>query len=446
MRAVVSGAFLIASAWDTLSAQQPADVSGVPYAWKITRQPERPYLHAYDQTLVMKIFLASKQPDEGCKVELNFEQALAVIQRLDNITLGMPKIVYLVGWQHNGHDSKYPDWSVVNPRLKRQQDATALESLKWLMAEGSKYHTTVSLHINMFDAYANSPLWETYLKNNIIAKDRNGVLVKGETQGAGTGPDNQSYYISYAREWDTGFTKKRIDALMAMLPIQKAGTVHIDAFHTMTPRPHCVAPDPSNTFDKSNKGISPYLEIPVEKEVEAQRKIYRYFRDKGVDVTSEGSTFLRVDPFVGLQPMAWAYHAPEAGIPPCLYCGTPMHAEPEIRKDPVKIPGLIGQFCTHVVPWYYENNTNVPKGTRKLRDGDDLCYPALWRNQTCVAYSAKGYKSKAWELPPDWKTVKRAVVSEITTEGLREIRSIEVRDGLIVLDIEPGQGLVIVAE
>ena len=446
MTAVVSGIFLTPGIGDTLPVQDSADVSGAPYDWKKTKQPERPFMHAYHQTLVTKIYLASKLPDEGSKVVLNFEQALAVIKRLDNITLGIPKIVYLVGWQHNGHDSKYPDWSVVNPRLKREQDATALDSLKWLMAEGFKHHTTVSLHLNMFDAYADSPLWDTYLKNDIVAKDRNGVLIKGEIHGEVKGPDSQSYYISYAREWDTGFAQKRIDGLMAMLPIQKAGTVHIDAFHTLSPRPHFVKPDPSNTLDKSDQSISPYLKIPVEKEIEAQRKIYRYFRDKGVDVTSEGSTFLRIDSFTGLQPMAWAYSPPEKGIPPSLYCGTPMRAEPQIQKDPVMLSGLIGQFCSSVVPWYYSNNTNAPKGAQTLRDGNGSCYPALWKDLTLVAYSVKGCKSKTWQLPPDWKTVEEAVVSEITTEGLKEIRTSRITDGSIILDMEPGQGLAIEAK
>ncbi len=445
MMAAFSGISLTAGAWNSLSAQDAAEVSGAPYDWKRTKQPERPFMHPYHQTLVMKIYLASKLPDEGCKVVLDFEQALAVIKRLDNITLGIPKIVYLVGWQHDGHDSKYPDWSVVNPRLKRKQDASALDSLKWLMAEGFKHHTAVSLHINMFDAYADSPLWDTYLKNDIIAKDRNGVLIKGEIHGEGTGPESQSYYISYAREWDTGFAKKRIDALLAMLPIQKAGTVHIDAFHTLSPRPHFVKPDPSNTLDKSDQSISPYLKIPVEKEVEAQRKIYRYFRDKGVDVTSEGSTFLRIDSFVGLQPMAWAYSPPGIGIPPSLYCGTPMRAEPEIRKDPVQLPGLIRQFCSSVVPWYYMNHSSASKGSQKMRDEDGFCYPALWTDRTLVAYSTKGCKAKTWQLPPNWKPVRNAIVSEITTGGLKEIRTIGITDGSMTLDMEPGQGMAIEA-
>jgi hypothetical protein len=54
----------------------------------------------------MKTFLAHKLPDDGCEVYLAFEQALGVIRRLDHIPLGIPKIVYLVGWQFNAHDSK----------------------------------------------------------------------------------------------------------------------------------------------------------------------------------------------------------------------------------------------------------------------------------------------------------------------------------------------------
>jgi len=432
-----------------MTAFARGEPSGEYYDWSKTRQPERPWIHAYHQSLVMKIFLAEKQANDGCKVILNFEQALEVIKRLDTITLGIPKIVYLVGWQHNGHDSKYPDWSVVNPRLKRSQDATAGDSLKWLMAEGFKYHTTVSLHINMFDAYADSPLWDTYLKNDIIAKDSNGTLIKGEVQGPkGQDPriDTQSYYISYAKEWETGLAQKRINGLLAMLPIQKAGTIHIDAFHIYRPIPHAYPQEKYPDLPKSDKRISPYLNIPVEKETEAQRKIYRYFRDEGIDVTSEGSKFLRPDAHVGLQPMAWGYNAPAGGILPSLYCGTPMRAEPEIVKDPVKLPGLVSQFCNRVVPWYYDNNTTAPKGSQPLRDGDDACYPALWLEKTLVAYSFKGYEAKTWTIPPGWESVKKVVVSEIRPEGLKKLSKVEVKDGKITISLAKEQGVMIQPE
>lgn len=130
-------------------APAPA-VSGARYDWTKTHAPEQPWLIDYDRTLVMKIFLASKADGGmGCTVHLNFEEALDVIRRLDVITCGVPKVVYLVGWQFNGHDSKYPALSEVNARLKWKDDATAVESLRWLIRAGRRYNTTISLHINM---------------------------------------------------------------------------------------------------------------------------------------------------------------------------------------------------------------------------------------------------------------------------------------------------------
>ncbi|MDR1593995.1 MAG: hypothetical protein LBS43_05860, partial [Prevotellaceae bacterium] len=80
-------------------------------------EPEMSWQHEYHQTLWMKLFLSSvdavkgegrqvKMRDRGeSKVETTFEQALEIIRKTDNLTLGIPKIVYLVGWQYNGHDS-----------------------------------------------------------------------------------------------------------------------------------------------------------------------------------------------------------------------------------------------------------------------------------------------------------------------------------------------------
>jgi len=297
--------------------------SGDYYDWRRTGRPERPWFHKYDQGLVMKIFLAERTDEgRGCKVYLTFEQALEVIERLDRITCGAPKIVYLVGWQYNGHDSKYPAWGEVNHRLKRAQGATALESLKWLMREGRRHHTIVSLHINALDAYEDSPLWQEYLEKDIIAKDKRGAPLKGIVWSG-----LQSYPLSYAREWETGCAKRRIDGLLKMLPdLKEAHTVHIDAFHTYPPLP------PASQYE-GFKGISPFLGYGPERECAAQRKTLRYFRDCGLDVTSEHSTGARLDAFVGLQPMAWIYELPAPDIPPSLYCGTPMRAEAEIRTD-----------------------------------------------------------------------------------------------------------------
>jgi hypothetical protein len=428
------------------------------YDWTKTKQPERPYIHQYHQTLVMKLFLCWKLANnnrypnkiiDGSNVFLTFEEALEVIKKLDNITLGIPKIIYLVGWQHDGHDSKYPDWSVVNHRLKRPQDATALESLKWLMAEGFKYHTTLSLHINMLDAYENSPLWETYLKNDIIAKDKQGNLLKAEVfdiPNQVPRPETQGYYISFAREWETGFAQKRIEGLLQMLPIQKAGTIHIDAFHSLRPIPHAFPQSKYPYLSKDDKRISPFLNYSVEKEVEAQRKIFRYWRDHAVDVTSEGSDFLRPDPFIGLQPMAWHYNAPAPGIPPELYCGTPMQAEQEVMQYSHDLSKLVEKFCCNVVPWYYRNHKKDStdlQGQFELGP-KDFFLPAPWDPHLLILYRKfVVFQVKIYCLPPGWEQFREVQVSKITQNGSEPMGIYPIHGGKIKLRIPARVGVAI---
>lgn len=402
-----------------------AEPSGAYYDWTRTLQPQRPYVHPYHQTLVMKMFLARMLPCGGSQVYLTFAQAAEVIKRLDNLTCGIPKIVYLVGWQYHGHDSKYPSWAEVNDRLRRPDDATAADSLRWLMAEGFRYNTTVSLHVNMIDAYPDSPLWDDYLAHDIIAKDLDGQPLPGEVFDAGA----VSYQISYAREWETGFARKRIDDLLAALPIERAGTIHIDAFHSRAPvRQH-------------DDTVSPYLGYPIEREVETQRRIFRYFRDRGVDVTCEGSAYwLRPDPFVGLQPMAYHF-TPVEGCPPSLYCGTPMKAEPEIMADPVGLTGLLEQFCTRVVPWHYGNNPAHPEHTPVTRRDDEICMPALWADRLVLVWSREGCRAKEWVLPRGWEGVASATAYAIGVEDPRPVADVPLRDLRVGLSLGPGQGV-----
>jgi hypothetical protein len=354
--------------------------------------------------------------------------------------------LYLVGWQYNGRDSKYPAWAEVNPCLKRAQDATALESPRWLMREGPKHHTTVSLHINMLDAYEDSPLWREYLEKDIIAKDKRGTPLKGEMMGG-----LQSYQLSYAREWETGCAKRRIDGLLKMLPeLKEAHTIHIDAFHTYPPIPHAYPqgryPDRDSTF----KGISPLLGYGPEQESAAQRKTFRYFRDYGLDVTSEGSTFLRPDAFVGLQPMAWAYDPPSPGIPPSLYCGTPMRAEPEIKADPVKLRGLLDQFCLKAAPEFWANawreahgGSPPPAADRQhVLLGTDCCLPLPWAEKpTLLAYSRSGCVNKGWKLSGGWMRVKTVQLSNITVDGLTPAGTVEIKEGELALTLTAGQAV-----
>lgn len=133
------------------------------------------YRHDYHQSLVYKVMIGGK----GSASFLQLEEALEIVKQTSDFTRGIQQIVYLVGWQFDGHDSKYPAWSEVNPRIKRPCDSSARTSLIWFMKEARKHNAIVSLHINMTDAYENSPLWKQYLENDLLLKEADGTLRKG---------------------------------------------------------------------------------------------------------------------------------------------------------------------------------------------------------------------------------------------------------------------------
>jgi len=89
----------------------------------------------------------------------------------------------------------------VNPRLKRQQDANALQSLRWLIREARKFHTTVSLHINMVDAYKQSPLWDEYVAKDCFARDSDGKLLVAGIQMQGRTCTTWSIPANGRRGW-----------------------------------------------------------------------------------------------------------------------------------------------------------------------------------------------------------------------------------------------------
>jgi hypothetical protein len=435
-----------------------------------------PQKHAYHQTLTYKLLLAEsgfdgpfKRRDNGKNtVHLNAEQTLQVIASVDNLTLGIPKILYLVGWQYNGHDSKYPAFFEGNPAFKRAQDTDALESIRWLMREAKQYHTTVSLHINLFDAYEDSPLWETYVRNNIIARRKDGSLLGGEW----------GYPISYAQEWKTGFLQKRIDSLCAILPIQEAGTIHVDAFHTWPPLP-VQQPDGSWKVDLEQKTTSPFLPFTPADETAAQEKIYTYFAAKGIDLTSEGADFLRLQAFEQYQSMAWWYEGLENYLkwPASVYCGgedrsewgklfgTSMHIEQEAKKDPATLKAIKGEFSLKTLIWYYLNQhdrqylVNSPdsksvqfsgglktelkagkfqltEGGKTLVDGNDVLVPANWMaGKNMVAYSSKGYTSHSWSLPDAFRKARKAGLYRVTMKGNESIGTTNIKNGKLTLSL-----------
>jgi hypothetical protein len=447
-----------------------------------------PFFRDYHQTLVLKLFLGMEgEPVERLANEplfqkphdvlCTFEEALEVIRKTDNLTRGIPKIVYLVGWQKGGHDHGYPAWSEVNPRLTRARDATALESLRWLIREGRRFNTTVSLHINMVDAYRQSPLWETYVAQDLFAKDANGQLLAGGIQMRG----EEMYNVVYPREWDAGMAQRRIDGLLEMLPELREGqTIHIDVFIAQRDGGAPISPWHAKL---ENGGLTP------EKYVETQRKIFKYWRERGLDVTGEGIFWAHPpgEGFSGLQAMSWWYPGDvgyQMAIPERLMArgrtdrggdgdfrfGSSMHGEEIYQRDKETLPGFLGMFCRTTLPWYYlsrlertrfenevlyysdgvvaraeDGKRIIRKGAFVLREDDNLFVPALWNEREIIAYSRSGYADKAWRLPDDWSNVASVDLYRITADGRVPLRRrVPVADATLRMSIGSDESVSIV--
>lgn len=420
-----------------------------------------PYNHTYHQSLVYKIFCAAKDaPDQNL---VRFEDALHYIRTIHDITGGLKQIAYLVGWQFEGHDSKYPAWLEVNRHLKRAEDPDARTSFLWLAKEAKKYNALVSVHINMSDAYENSPLWKTYRDNGLISCDNNGTPIKG-----GVWDGEQCYYVDKVREWESGYAQKRIDAIFELLPfLRENGTVHIDAFGKI--------------------GGNPQLRNAV-------FGIVDYWHKQGVDMTTESIDLETI----GRVPMAYHLNLSEKSrlkYPPNVLCGGGDYGnkiwttDPEagclyeeawgvsIDKDLCQKHGgltsIVDTICTKTLVWYYLNghralsyrdsdgiyrvtfsdgiestvrkadrHLTIRHGNRTLVDGGDLFVPALWTNGQWFAYSRNG-GTRIWPLPGPWKDAKTVTATDLTDEGRGKTSTLIVSDGKLTITLEAGKGLAI---
>lgn len=433
-----------------ISAQQPTEFKP---QWK----------HQYQNTLVMKMVVSVPDNKGGTIVYTDFDQVLSLIKEVDQLSLNAPKIIYLVGCFYNGHDDKYPAFFEVNPALKRPTDANAAASLNWLMKEAKKYNTTVSVHINMTEAYENSPLWKSYVDNDLLSKNADGsLMVVGNYNG------KNAYQINYKKEWEKGYAQDRIDKLIAYLPaLVDAGTIHIDAW---------IARENKFEFES------------VVTEAEYQKKIAKYFINKGIDPSSEWV----MDYMVGLIPHYWHtnFRTQQDYItyPASVLTGT--HMNPDLRKSDFGLEFLFGtsvygetvfptaknnigrdewqklfqrEFCLNFLQYYYLNqhkrigvtgqnnkrtahyageirvslqDSTVIEKDKILRIGNVVCFPAGWRNDnSIVAYSP--FKTEiSYQVPSSWGAITKATMYHITKAGLIKPKTISIRKNKIFIPLQ----------
>ncbi len=448
------------------------------FKWEVTPR------HDYSKTFVTKLFLCQaefdgehlgklKMRDNGKqKVHMTCEQALEVIKAMDAITLGLPKIVYLVGWQYNGHDSKYPAFFEGNRAIARACDKDPLDSVRWLMREAKKCHTSVSLHVNFFDAYEDSPLFDEYVRQDVLAKDKDGKFILGDW----------AYKVSYAAEWEKGLAQKRIDRLCELLPVREAGTIHIDAFHNAVPFP--VLNDNGRISIKFLSPISPWHGHTREQDIEAKMKIVKYFDSKGVDVTTEGVEMDIGGGTRGYFPMYWHYwdmrhaltlQASQAcggnnyvarafgenfngealfmhnrDLPSAFetfkrdFCKTTLvcqYLNTFKRKALIKGGGgCIGVFEDGVRTLHKGGRTSVARDGELLADGYDFFIPASWLGDgAVVAFSEKGCRDRKWKIPRGVRLTSEANGWKIDAKGRTPFDGFKIDGGHVTLGLAPGE-------
>ena len=446
----------------------------MPYATLLGDPKRPPFNHDYHQMCTYYIG-AVAQPYKPMSTP---ESALEHVKTVQQLTRGIRQQVWLGGWQHRGSDTGYPDWSEVCPIYKRPQDATAGDSLMWLMREARNYNAVMTVHVNMCDAYPDSPLWETYVKEGLICQLKDGSFKK-----AGVWEGLQSYHVCKSREWASGYLKRRMDGLLDLLPpILENGTVHVDVF---------------------NMHPSEYHGTTWEEERDAMVEILKYWKARGVDQT--GEWFFHE--WAGLMPMAWHFNLGEQSrlkYPPWYVCGGGSNwNKRHIRNDitypwlgvfatpeagclyeeawgesndaagPHDLPAFADGFYRKTLPWYFLNRQRavelrhsresyavhftgdvvssvriadrhytLHQGDRVLVDGTNTFVPALWRDKEIIAYSKTGSR-REWELPPDWNSVRHVAVRGLWPLNTARTEELNVTNGRLVLTLQPGEAVYI---
>ena len=454
----------------------------------------------YSKTLWMKMFLATPDFDKNCSVvHISFEQALEIVKAVDNITQGIPKIIYLVGWQGLGHDDCWPEMDAVNEYLKRESDATAKDSFMWLYEEAKKYNTVISVHINISDAVKEDGIFFELKAANALCNDINGNPAVLQILN-----NRNCYKTSYKQLWESGIFKRLFDRFLEIIPAAEAGTVHIDNF--------CISEslNPKTYHDEQNEARNQILDYIYEKGIDVTSEYtYReaHFRNESIthpnrEMYAEAGEDMTEIPWesipihtLGKIPATWWTSQVSMkeciDIKPSLYSGHlndkaqipvfygVMHGEDIWQKygtnADIWAPAFIKEFCTYHVPYVYLNRykrlgfTENPdaeyekKYTVQFSDGvvssatdrsitkngiilkkeNNVILPLTEDNKTFIAYSENG-RNGQWSVPDaDFST---ASVYNISANGNEYICDVSVKDKRISLNVNAGQAVAIKAK
>ncbi len=408
----------------------------------------------YRDQFIYKVFVGCPSEPE----QTSFDQALELVRKIHNLTDGAKQIPYLVGWQHRGHDTGYPDVFTVN------EVAGGKAALERLLEEGKALNATVSFHDNYDDAYDNSPMWDP----DDVSTDREGGLLKG-----GVWNDVQCYWISmpvYAQKK----APERVRRTLAQLPIPF--TYHLDVLT-------------ASVFRVDYRPDSP---TGKDGDLAGRVAIVEEFRKRGVDVTSEacGLPFLNAisyfwhhprerrpahegdrpvpfGPFIAHGHVGYGgSHVDEAWevLDALLYGAfysqdlTPKTPTKEILDAFYLLQTPLNALRAERIVDYIEDGTRkrveYSEGSSVEVDFESLGHEVriggarVLKDFTCFAPGAREgaylcYRSRErdplwWDLPAEWSGAEKLSAVALTETGEGETCELAVENGRALLDVEVG--------
>lgn len=230
----------------------------------------------YRGHMVYKVFVGS--PADGLRT--SYAQAAEILRQVHARTGGAQQILYIVGFQNEGHDDRYPD--VFTPNTVPGSE-TALHAL---IDEALALGSIVSFHDNYDDAYMESATFD----EDIIARDNQGHLLRG-----GVWNGKQAYWISLP-QYAGPRSEVRITRTLARYPFL-CRTYHLDVLT-------------ASVFRVDFRQDAP---AGKQADLQARKRLLRQFAVHGLDVSSEACGL----PFVGAISYFWHMQR----IPRCVYEG-----------------------------------------------------------------------------------------------------------------------------
>ena len=247
---------------DRMSATRPLDWTDAARYFQSLIAPDKKCNPYYDNALVYKTLQATIR-----KPRMSVEELQDFIRRMHNLTDGMRQVCYMTGFQYIGHDSGWPDVSVVYDAVGTK------EGIREAIVDARRHNAELSFHLN-YDVFSDtSPLFD----GQYVTRTSTGKI-----GGQGMWDGNQLYGLNIP-----AYRKQLavlLDKVIAEYGI--AGTVHLDTY-SCGPYVYDASPlHPTSAYELT----------------QAKLDFIKEFNKHGLDMTSEGLT----DPYVGHIGHVWA--------------------------------------------------------------------------------------------------------------------------------------------